>query len=66
MLSDFMLRANAHMIAIVALNEGACFFAFYFFAFLLFALLAALFALQTFCLICFNMLNIHANRIVTC
>ena len=60
MLNDFLSRAHTHMFIIVPLNEGACFS-----VCLLSALLAALFALQTLCLICFNMLNIHPNGIVT-
>ena len=58
--NDFLSRARAHMFIIVPLNEGVCFF-----VCLLSALLAALFVLQTLSSICFNMLNIHPNGIVT-
>ena len=59
MLNDFLSHAHTHMFIIVPLNEGTCFFVCF-----LSALLAALFALQTFCSVCFNMLNIHPNGIV--
>ena len=56
--NDFLSHAHAHLFIIVPVNQGACFF-----VCLLSALLAALFALQTFCSICFNMLNIRPNGI---
>ena len=58
---DFMLRANTHMIVIVPLNEGACFFTFLRLYCLLYWQRYLRYRL---CLICFNMLNTHANRIV--
>ena len=58
--NDFLSCALTHMFIILPVNEGACFF-----VCLLSDLLAALFALQTLYSICFNMLNIHPNEIVT-
>ena len=60
MSNDFLPRAHTCSHVYHALNEGACFF-----VCLLSVLLAALFALQTLYSICFNMLNIHPNEIVT-